>query len=145
MPMPTGNGENAQFYGQWTVQDSQNGLFANVYKDKEFYQLGFQVCWPWKFRVVCHLKTLPVKLPNFISNTHRTPPHSPASNWPRWDNHQVKASGRHLSIYSATLCSPSHHAVQSVVCHQDSTSKMLVILLYVILCPITSFEGFKLL
>ena len=26
MPMPTGNGENPQFYGQWTVQDSQNGL-----------------------------------------------------------------------------------------------------------------------
>ena len=27
-----------------------------VYKDKEFYQLGFQVCWPWKRRVPCHLK-----------------------------------------------------------------------------------------
>jgi len=27
-----------------------------VYQDKEFYQLGFQVCWPWKFRVTCHLK-----------------------------------------------------------------------------------------
>ena len=26
MPIPTGNGENPQFYGQWTVQDSQNGL-----------------------------------------------------------------------------------------------------------------------
>ena len=22
---------------------------------KEFYQLGFQVCWPWKFRVTCYL------------------------------------------------------------------------------------------
>ena len=28
MPMSTGNGENPQFYGQWTVQDSQNGLWA---------------------------------------------------------------------------------------------------------------------
>ena len=28
MPMPTGNGENPQFYGQWTVEDSQNGLCA---------------------------------------------------------------------------------------------------------------------
>ena len=27
----------------------------NIYKDKEFYQLGFQVCWPWKRRVPCHL------------------------------------------------------------------------------------------
>ena len=23
MPMPTGNGENPQFYGQWTIEDSQ--------------------------------------------------------------------------------------------------------------------------
>ena len=30
MPMPTGNGENPQFYGQWTVQDSQNGLLAKI-------------------------------------------------------------------------------------------------------------------
>ena len=28
MPMPTGNGENPQFYGQWTVWDSQNWLRA---------------------------------------------------------------------------------------------------------------------
>ena len=28
MPMPTGNGENPQFHGQWTVKDSQNWLFA---------------------------------------------------------------------------------------------------------------------
>ena len=27
-----------------------------VYKDKAFYQLGFQVCWPWKYRITCHLK-----------------------------------------------------------------------------------------
>ena len=26
-----------------------------VYKDKEFCQLGLQVCWPWKFRGACHL------------------------------------------------------------------------------------------
>ena len=26
-----------------------------VYKEEEFYQLGLQVCWPWKFRGVCHL------------------------------------------------------------------------------------------
>ena len=30
MPMWTGNGENPQFYGQWTVQDSQNGLCAKI-------------------------------------------------------------------------------------------------------------------
>ena len=28
-----------------------------VYQGKEFYQLGFQVCWPWKFRVTCHLNS----------------------------------------------------------------------------------------
>ena len=31
MPMPTGNGENPQFYGQWTVEDSQNGLWAKKF------------------------------------------------------------------------------------------------------------------
>ena len=30
MPMLTGNRENPQFYGQWTVQDSQNELFAKI-------------------------------------------------------------------------------------------------------------------
>ena len=24
-------------------------------QDKEVYQLGFQVCWSWKYRVACHL------------------------------------------------------------------------------------------
>ena len=28
MSMPTGNGENPQFYGQWTDEVSQNGLCA---------------------------------------------------------------------------------------------------------------------
>ena len=28
MPMLTGNGESPQFYGQWTVEDSQNWLLA---------------------------------------------------------------------------------------------------------------------
>ena len=36
-----------KIYGQRTVEDSQNGLCAKVHEDKEFYQLGFQVCWPW--------------------------------------------------------------------------------------------------
>ena len=26
------------------------------YKDKEFCQLGFQVCWPWKYKRACHLR-----------------------------------------------------------------------------------------
>ena len=30
MEMPTGNGENPQFYGQWTIEDSQNGLCAKT-------------------------------------------------------------------------------------------------------------------
>ena len=38
-----------------------------------------------------------------------------------------------------TLTTTSHRAIQSVVCCQDSTSK---IPLYVILCPIICFEGF---
>jgi len=28
MPMPTGSWENPQVYGQWTIEDSQNWLFA---------------------------------------------------------------------------------------------------------------------
>ena len=43
----------------------------------------------------------------------------------------------------ATLCSWWHGAVQSVVCHQDSTSKPLVVLLSVTACPITCFEGIE--
>ena len=36
----------------------------------------------------------------------------------------------------------SYHAVQSAVCRQDSTPKPLVVpKLYVILCPIISFEA----
>ena len=55
----TGNGKNPQFYEQSAVEDSQNELCAKVYKDKEFYQLGLQVCWPWKInRVPWHLKIL---------------------------------------------------------------------------------------
>ena len=37
-----------------------------VYKDKEFYQLGFQVCWPWKFRVACHLKFIDSFVDSFM-------------------------------------------------------------------------------
>ena len=37
-----------------------------------------------------------------------------------------------------------HGAVQSVVCHQDSTLKLLVVPLYVIICPIICFKGIKL-
>ena len=29
MPMPTGNWENPQVYGQWAAEDSKNWLFAN--------------------------------------------------------------------------------------------------------------------
>ena len=29
--MPTGNGEKPQFYRQWTVEDSQNGLCAKKF------------------------------------------------------------------------------------------------------------------
>ena len=35
------------------------------------------------------------------------------------------------------------HAVQSVVCCQDSTLKPLVIPFYMILCAIICFEGFE--
>ena len=34
-----------------------------VYKDKQFYQLGLQVCWPWKYKVACHLKCLVMYYP----------------------------------------------------------------------------------
>ena len=36
MTMPTGNGENPQvgLYGQWTIDDCQNWLFAKIKKAK---------------------------------------------------------------------------------------------------------------
>ena len=47
-------GENPQFYGPWTPKTD---CALKVHKDKEFYQLGFQVCWPWKHRVPATLTT----------------------------------------------------------------------------------------
>jgi len=35
----TGNGENPQVYGQWTIDDCQNRLFAN--RRRRVYQHGF--------------------------------------------------------------------------------------------------------
>ena len=32
--MPTGSWENPQVYGQWTIEDSENWLFANRKKTK---------------------------------------------------------------------------------------------------------------
>ena len=42
MAMLKGNGENPQFYGQ--LKTPKTDCVLKVYKDKEFYQLGFQVC-----------------------------------------------------------------------------------------------------
>jgi len=53
MAMPTGNGENPQVYGQWTIDDCQNWLFA---EGEESTSMDFQVCQPQKTRVLCHLK-----------------------------------------------------------------------------------------
>ena len=41
MAMPTGNGENSQVYGQWTIDDSQNWLFAKRLRRQRVYQHGF--------------------------------------------------------------------------------------------------------
>ena len=43
--------KNSQIYKQWTVEDSQNWLFA---MRLEGNQLGFQVCWPQKYSVQHH-------------------------------------------------------------------------------------------
>jgi len=43
MAMPTGNGENPQFYGQWTVEDSQNGLYA-----KSLQRQRILSAWQWR-------------------------------------------------------------------------------------------------
>ena len=47
MTMPTGNWENPPVYGQWTIEDSQNWLFAK--EDKNSISMDFQVCQPQKF------------------------------------------------------------------------------------------------
>ena len=62
MPMPTGIWENPQFYGQWTVEDSQNWVLAKSLWRRSVYQLGFQVCQPWKSRFEYHLKSGTIKL-----------------------------------------------------------------------------------
>ena len=42
MPMPTGNGEN--FTDSERFETPKTNCMLKFYKDKEFYQLGFQVC-----------------------------------------------------------------------------------------------------
>ena len=59
MLMPTGNGENPQFYGEWTVWDSQSGLCDKILQTQRILSAWFQVCWPWKYRVPCHLRCSP--------------------------------------------------------------------------------------
>jgi len=39
--MPTGNGENPQVYGQWTIDDPQNWLFASRLRRQRVFQHGF--------------------------------------------------------------------------------------------------------
>ena len=43
MPMLAGNGGNPQFYSEW-LKTPKMDCVLKVYEDKEFYQLGFQVC-----------------------------------------------------------------------------------------------------
>ena len=44
MPIPTGNGENPQFTASERLKTLKMDCVLKFYKDKEFYQLGFQVC-----------------------------------------------------------------------------------------------------
>ena len=54
--MMTGNGENPQVYGQWTIDDPQNWLFANRLGRRRVYQHGFPGLSTSKTRVLCHLQ-----------------------------------------------------------------------------------------
>ena len=47
------------------------------------------------------------------------------------------------SVHSELRHAYGDGAVQSVVCHEDSTSKLLMVLLSIIICPVICFEGIK--
>ena len=57
MAMPIGNRENPQFYDSERLKTLKTDCVLKVYKDKDFYQLGLQVCWLWKCRGACHLNS----------------------------------------------------------------------------------------
>ena len=44
MPMPTGNGENPHFTDSEWFETPKTDCMLKLYKNKELYQLGFQVC-----------------------------------------------------------------------------------------------------
>ena len=44
MPMPTGNWEIPNFTDNERLKTPKMDCVLKVYKDKEFYQFGFQVC-----------------------------------------------------------------------------------------------------
>ena len=50
---------------------------------------------------------------------------------------------RYMYALWATPCSLWHGTVQSVVCHQDSTSKLLVVLLYITACQLFASSRYK--
>ena len=74
-----------------------------VYKDKEFYQLGFQVWWPWKFRVPCHLKycIYCVSAPSLHKQSTDSPIH--AFNTPYCHFFQNHDSKLHPSVFTAII------------------------------------------
>ena len=53
----TGNGEYLQFYRQWTVEDSQNGMCAKSLHRQWNFLAWTPGCWPWKYGGACHLNT----------------------------------------------------------------------------------------
>ena len=54
--MPTENGKIPNFTESERFKTPKTDCVLKVYKDKDFYQLGFQVnLLTLKFRVVCHL------------------------------------------------------------------------------------------
>ena len=53
--MPIGNEENPQFYGQRTVEDSQNGLYAKSLQRQRILSAWTPGLLTLKFRGACHL------------------------------------------------------------------------------------------
>ena len=48
-------GKISNFTDSEQLKTPKTDCVLKVYKDKEFYQLGLQICWPWKYRGACHL------------------------------------------------------------------------------------------
>ena len=104
MPMPTGNGENPQFYEQWTVEDSENWLYA-----KSFTRQKSLSAW------IPGLSILKVQ--------GSQPPLSPSSLVPSWRLYfTIRLLQSKLYCHLTTMCNFVIMSSQSAALYVDTIS-----------------------